>query len=130
MAEKKAKVFRKRAGKPKSKKSGTSAKRKAVKQVQPTRAVKAAKASKRVQRAQATGKRHSGLDAVARVLKEAGKPMKVRAIVETMLAKGYWKTAGKTPWATIYSAIIREITTKGKRARFKKTDRGTFALKG
>ena len=51
----------------------------------------------------------SGLDAAAKVLAEAGKPMNVRAIVETALAKGYWRTGGATPWATVYSAMIREI---------------------
>ncbi len=29
---------------------------------------------------------------------------------------------------TVYSAILAEITKKGKEARFKKTDRGHFAL--
>lgn len=75
-------------------------------------------------------KRHSGLDAAARVLKEAGKPMKVKAVVETMLAKGYWQTGGKTPWATMYSAITREIGLKKGESRFKKTGRGTFASTG
>ena len=47
-----------------------------------------------------------------------------------MLKRGLWKTSGKTPAATIYSAIIREIAAKGKDARFKKVDRGKFALVG
>ncbi|MCX7424247.1 MAG: hypothetical protein NTW96_01200 [Planctomycetia bacterium] len=42
--------------------------------------------------------------------------------------KGYWKSPGrKTPHATVYSAILREIVTKGAESRFKKTDRGKFA---
>ena len=69
----------------------------------------------------------SGLAAAAKVLAEAGEPMRCKEIVETMIAKGYWKTAGQTPSATIYSAITREINTKGQDARFKKTDRGLFA---
>jgi hypothetical protein len=69
----------------------------------------------------------SGLDAAAQVLKDAGQPMRCKDIVETMLAKGLWKTGGKTPHATIYAAIIREIAVKGGEARFKKTDRGLFA---
>ena len=77
----------------------------------------------------AAQKRMSGLDAAARVLKESGKPMKVKPMVETMLAKGYWKTGGKTPAATIYSAIIREIDVKKGTSRFKKTGRGLFAAK-
>ena len=77
----------------------------------------------------ASQKRMSGLDAAARVLKETGKPMKVKAMVETMLGKGYWKTGGKTPAATIYSAIIREIDVKKANSRFKKTGRGLFTAK-
>ncbi len=70
----------------------------------------------------------SGLDAAAKVLSEAGEPLRCKQIVETMLAKGYWTTSGKTPAATIYAAMLREIQTKGKEARFKKTDRGLFTL--
>ena len=74
-------------------------------------------------------KRISGLDAAAKVLAEAGQPMSASAIVEAAEAKGYWKSpGGKTPAATVYSAIIREIAVKGKDARFVKADRGTFAL--
>lgn len=35
---------------------------------------------------------------------------------------------GKTPHATLYAAILREITVKGKDARFQKTERGHFIL--
>jgi len=70
----------------------------------------------------------SGLDAAAQVLGEAKKPMTAKAMVEQMLAKGLWTTGGKTPEATIYAAIIREIATKGKDARFVKTGRGEFAI--
>ncbi|MBL9147340.1 MAG: restriction endonuclease, partial [Phycisphaerae bacterium] len=52
-----------------------------------------------------------------------------KAIVERVLAAG-WKTSGKTPHATLYAAMIREIAAKGKDARFKKSDRGLFALNG
>jgi molybdopterin-guanine dinucleotide biosynthesis protein len=39
-----------------------------------------------------------------------------------------WKSpSGKTPHATLVSAIIREITTKGKDARFTKVEHGRFA---
>ena len=30
--------------------------------------------------------------------------------------------------ATLYSAILREVTTKGTEARFKKTERGKFSI--
>jgi hypothetical protein len=68
----------------------------------------------------------SGLDAAARVLEEAGQPMNAKAMVETMLAKGYWTTKGATPASTIYAAIIREIAKKGGEARFRKTAKGQF----
>jgi len=32
-----------------------------------------------------------------------------------------------SPSATLYAAIVREISAKGKGARFKKTERGRFA---
>ena len=73
-------------------------------------------------------KRPSGLDAAAKVLAEAGEPLSCKAIVECAFEKGYWKTSGKTPAATIYAAIIREIQTKGEGGRFKKVARGRFAL--
>jgi hypothetical protein len=71
----------------------------------------------------------SQLDAAVQVLKAKGEAMNCGAMVAVMLEKGMWKTGGKTPAATLYSAILREITTKGSEARFKKTDRGHFTLK-
>ena len=77
------------------------------------------------QGAQADGKM-SGLDAAAKVLAEAEMPLNTKMIVERAFAKGYWSSNGKTPASTLYSAIIREIATKGEQARFQKTDRGLF----
>jgi len=73
-------------------------------------------------------KRASGLDAAAQVLAEAGEPMNTKTMVERMLAKGLWQTNGKTPAATIYAAIIREIAVKGDKSRFRKAERGKFTL--
>jgi hypothetical protein len=48
-------------------------------------------------------------------------------MIAQMEAKGLWKSpGGKTPEATLYAAIIREIAAKGKEARFAKHDRGLF----
>jgi len=69
-----------------------------------------------------------GLDAAAQVLAEAGEPMNTADMVARMLEKGLWKTGGKTPAATIYAAIIREIAVKGSESRFRKTERGHFEL--
>jgi hypothetical protein len=76
----------------------------------------------------AKARKPSGLDAAVAVLAEAGKPMNTKAIVERMLSTGLWKTNGKTPAATIYAAIIREVAAKGDKSRFRKTDRGMFEL--
>lgn len=76
--------------------------------------------------AKAAPRKMSGLDAAAKVLTEAGEPMNAKAICETALAKAYWATKGATPWATLYSAMIREIAAKGADARFRKTARGMF----
>ena len=84
------------------------------------------KVPKKVER---KGERMSGLDAAAKVLAEAGEPLNCKTIVERALAKGYWKTGGKTPSATVYAAIIREIAKKGDASRFAKADRGKFTLK-
>jgi len=73
-------------------------------------------------------KRASGLDAAAQVLGEAKEPMSAKEMVERMLTKGLWQTSGKTPAATIYAAIIREIAGKGDDSRFRKVDRGKFEL--
>jgi len=73
-------------------------------------------------------KRPSGLDAAAQVLADAKEPLGAKEMVERMLAQGLWQTGGKTPSATIYAAIIREIAAKGSDARFRKVERGKFAL--
>ena len=73
----------------------------------------------------------SCLDAAAKVLGESKEPMSTKAMIEAMAAKGLWSSPnGQTPAATLYSAILREINTKGKEARFKKADRGLFAING
>ena len=75
-----------------------------------------------------TSRGPSGLDAAAKVLAEAGEPLNTKTMVERMLAKGLWKTSGKTPAATIYAAILREINAKGAASRFRKVERGRFEL--
>ncbi len=69
--------------------------------------------------------RMSGLDLAAKVLAEAGEPLAAKQIADRVLAAG-WKTRGKTPEATLYAAIVREIAAKGDQARFRKIERGRF----
>ena len=71
-------------------------------------------------------KRLSALAAAHKVLCEATEPLNVQQMIEAMTAKGYWTSpGGKTPHATLYSAILRELA-KGEASRFVKTDRGRF----
>jgi len=112
----------------------------AKKSVKATRATKAAK--ERATRAQGAPKparsslgeggaekKTSLMDAAIGVLREAGQPRNTREMVDAVLAKGEWTTKGKTPAATLYASILREIQKKGDDARFVKTERGRFALK-
>ncbi len=78
-------------------------------------------------------KRLSILDAAVKVLEErdaADGPLNCTQMVERMTAKGYWSPArgGKTPANTLYSAVLREINTKGEASRFDKVERGKFSL--
>lgn len=73
-------------------------------------------------------KRVSLLDAAARVLAGAKAPMQAKQIVDAVVERGLWKPGdGRTPHATLYAAMTREIAAKGKAARFRKVDRGQFA---
>ena len=74
-------------------------------------------------------RRLSGLDAAAKVLAESKEPLNATAIAQQAIAAG-WKTNGKTPHATLYAAMIREIAVKGRESRFKKTERGMFTSTG
>ena len=73
-------------------------------------------------------KKMSALDAAAKVLAEQGKPMNCHELIDEMSRKNYWTSPnGATPQATLYAAMMREVKTKGKDARFVKTERGKFA---
>jgi hypothetical protein len=83
----------------------------------------------RSEKTQTTGeKKPSALDAAARVLAEEHRPMGCQEMIGAMAIKGYWTSpGGKTPAATLYSAILREIDTKGDASRFVKVGKGQFA---
>ena len=96
----------------------------------------AKKTAKKTTTTKETGKKRakpegklSALDAAAKVLAEAGEPLNAKQMIDAMAEKGYWKSpGGKTPHATLYAAIVREITVKAAESRFRKTDRGLFTL--
>jgi len=77
---------------------------------------------------QAKEKRLGLVDAAIQVMKAAGKPMNCQEVVKAILEQKLWESAGKTPAATLYSSILRDIQKKGAEARFKKVERGQFAL--
>ena len=73
-------------------------------------------------------KRPSGLDLAAKALAESKEPMTAKALADRVISAG-WQTTGRTPEATLYSAIIREIANKGKDSRFVKASRGLFTAR-
>jgi HB1, ASXL, restriction endonuclease HTH domain len=80
---------------------------------------------------EAKPKKLSAIDAAAQVLAETKTPMNTREMSTAMAEKKLWTSpGGKTPHATLYSAILQEINEKGKEARFTKTERGKFAASG
>ena len=96
----------------------------------PAADAKATKPAKAKKTKEPKAKKVGALDAAAQVLASSKEPLNCKTLIETMGAKGLWTSpGGKTPHATLYSAILREIAVKGKEARFVKTDRGHFAAK-
>jgi len=74
---------------------------------------------------EAKPKRVSALDAAAQVLQTSGVAMNSKEMIAALLEQGLWTSPnGKTPHATLYSAILREIGHKGEAARFRKGERG------
>ncbi len=81
--------------------------------------------------ADAKPKRVSALDAAAQVLRKSGQAMRAQEMIAAMAEQGLWSSPnGKTPHATLYAAILREITDKGEQARFRKVERGKFEYAG
>ena len=70
----------------------------------------------------------SALTASEKVLKEAGGALSCREISKAALSKGYWQTAGKTPWATIAARIYTDINKRGSASSFVKAGPDSFAL--
>jgi len=77
---------------------------------------------------EAKPKKLSCLNAAAQVLKGEGKPMTCKAMIDAMFSQKLWHSDAPTPAATLYSAILREMTKKPDTSRFVKTDRGLFTV--
>ncbi len=75
-------------------------------------------------------KKLSCIAAALKVLAESSEPLNTKEMIEAMESKGYWTSpGGKTPCATLYSAILRELS-KGAESPFVKTERGRFTVQG
>ncbi len=93
----------------------------------PAKDVEANEPARPTQKADARPKRMSALDAAAEVLRRTGEPMNAKAMIAAMAEQGLWQSPnGKTPEATLYAAILRELKAKGDTARFRKVGRGQF----
>ena len=79
--------------------------------------------------ADAGEKKLSCVTAAIKVLGESTEPMNAQELITAMETKGYWTSpGGKTPHATLYSAILRDLA-KGDESKFVKTERGRFTVR-
>ena len=69
------------------------------------------------------------LDATAVVLLESKIALSAREIITLVVERQLWKSTGATPWATLNSALHRDLQVNGMASRFEKTGRGLFALR-
>lgn len=70
----------------------------------------------------------TALQAAELVLMEMGKPLHCRELVQVMLSKGLWTTKGRTPAATLYVALRRDMNGKGSDSRLRHAGKGLFSL--
>jgi len=68
----------------------------------------------------------SGLDAAAKILSDTKTALNAKEILQQIQEQNLWKTSGKTPHATLYAGIIREISHKKDEARFRRAEKGKF----
>ncbi|WP_168565138.1 winged helix-turn-helix domain-containing protein [Crateriforma spongiae] len=74
-------------------------------------------------------KKLSCVKAALRVLESADQPMNAKEMIEAMVEQNLWESpGGKTPHATLYSAILRDLKN-GDESRFVKTERGRFTVR-
>jgi len=64
------------------------------------------------------------------ILKEAGKSLHSKEITKIALDRGWLRTAGKTPEATMNAQLVVDINSKKEKSRFVKTAPSTFGLNG
>lgn len=67
-------------------------------------------------------------DIAYQILKEAGKSLHSKEITKIALSRGWLKTAGKTPEATMNAQLVVDINARKEKSRFVKTAPSTFGL--
>lgn len=67
-------------------------------------------------------------DIAYQILKESGKALHSKEITKIALSRGWLKTAGKTPEATMNAQLVVDINAKKEKSRFVKTAPSTFGL--
>ncbi|WP_442511630.1 winged helix-turn-helix domain-containing protein [Novipirellula sp. SH528] len=74
-------------------------------------------------------KKLSCVKAALQVLESCGEPMNAQEMITAMVEQNLWESpGGKTPHATLYSAILRDLK-RGDESRFVKTQRGRFTVR-
>ena len=68
-------------------------------------------------------------EAIEKVLAEEARPLHYSEISELILSKGYYKTEGATPDATVNAQITSSIKHEKEKSLFIRVSRGTFALR-
>jgi hypothetical protein len=68
-------------------------------------------------------------EAIAKVLAEADSPLHYSEISEQILSRGYYKTDGATPAATVNAQISSSIKHEGESSPFLRVGKGTFSLR-
>lgn len=71
----------------------------------------------------------NALDAAKTVLRDEGGPLHYREITERILKRRLWTTEGKTPEATVNTALAMDIQERGGESRVERVAPGTFALR-
>lgn len=67
-------------------------------------------------------------DIAYQILKEAGRPLHSKEITKIALERGWLKTAGKTPEATMNAQLVVDTNTRKDKSRLIKTAPSTFGL--
>lgn len=72
----------------------------------------------------------SALNAVQKILADAGEPLHYKEIARRVIADRLWETDGKTPEATINAQLSIHIKKHGKKSRFIRVGPGVFSING